>query len=203
MLTRRALAGIVLRLAGGTLLSVWLAWTWGAPAAQLYRPLLAWIYGQLDSDSTVQELRIADHGANGNRDTVYALTVRPRTAIFVGRRMLVSNPAARGTISVLTAYLWLPCATALPLLLAWPARRAREWPLRLLGLLGLGSLVALVDLPTVLWSEVWADYVGSAAPGSFSVLLLWGHLLENGGQSLLGIVMAGCCVALAQRPARA
>ena len=131
-------------------------------------------------------------------DDVYALTISPRPYIYVGDRMVATNTQGRGRVGVLTAYLWQPFVIALPLALAWPTRSRREWPLRGIVVLLAGAVVSLVDLPTLMWSEVWSYYINSIAPGKFSALLTWGHLLKNGGQTLLGIVMAVLAVCLGQ-----
>jgi len=115
------------------------------------------------------------------------LAIAPHQYIYFGDRLVATNTEGRGRVSVLTAYLWQPFVVALPLLLASPARRRREWPIRGIAILSVGTIVVLVDLPTLMWSEVWSYYVSSVAPDRFSVLLLWGHLLKNGGQTLFGI----------------
>ncbi len=197
-LTRTTLPGILMRLVIGTLLSIALAW-WGGPQlAQSYLPILKWAYTQVDTDNDIIALAVGEHGVNHGDDRVYALTIAPHPYIYVGDRMVSTNTQGRGRVSVLTAYLWQPFVVALPLLLAWPVRRCREWSIRAIVLLSVGSIVVMVDLPTLMWSEVWSYYITSVAPDRFSALLIWGHLLKNGGQTLFGIVVAVLAVGLGQ-----
>ena len=197
-LTHAALPGILTRLAIGTLLSIALSW-WGGPLlAQAYLPVLKWAYTQVDTDNDVVALAVGEHGVNHGDDRVYALTIAPHPYIYVGDRMVATHTEGRGRVSVLTAYLWQPFVVALPLLLAWPVRRRSEWPIRAIAILFLGTIVVLVDLPTLMWSEVWSYYITSVSLGRFSALLIWGHLLKNGGQTLFGIVMAVLSISLGQ-----
>ena len=198
LLTRAQMPDILLRLAVGTLLSIAMAWWTGPSLAQAFLPSLKWVYAHIDTDNDVVSLEVSAHGVNYGDDRVYALTIAPHPYIYVGDKLVATNTQGRGRVSVLTGYLWQPLVVALPLLLAWPVRRRSEWPIRAVAFLAVGIVVILVDLPTLLWSEVWSYYVGSVAPGKFSFLLIWGHLLKNGGQTLLGIVIAVLSVSLGQ-----
>lgn len=197
-LTRSALLGILARLTIGTLLSIAIAWWGGAILAQAYLPILKWAYEHIDTDNHVVSMIVGEHGTNRGDDKVFSLTISPRPYVYVGEKVVATNTQGRGHVSVLTSYLWQPFAVALPLLLAWPTRTSREWPVRVIVFLVASLVIAMVDLPTLMWSEVWSYYIDSVAPGRFSALLIWGHLLKNGGQTLLGIVIAGLAVIVGQ-----
>jgi hypothetical protein len=187
-----------MRLAIGTLLSIALALWAGALMSRACLPVLQWVYAHLDTDNEVVSLELSDHGVIRGEDKVFTLTIAPRPYIYVGNQLIATNVQGRSRVSVLTAYLWQPFVVALPLILAWPARHRREWFARALVLFVGTFLVALIDLPTLIWSEVWSYYIDAVAPGKFSFLLSWGHLLKNGGQTLLGIVIASMGVCLGQ-----
>ena len=193
-----ALTGVLLRLILGTLLSILLASSLGLRIASTFLPVLKWAYAQLDQDNDLVSLDIQDHHVTGGRDTVYRLVIAPHTYIYVGNTLVPTNSSGRGTVSVLIAYLWLPLIVALPLGVAWPVRRRSEWLLRAACLVLGTVLVAFVDIPTLLWSEVWSYYVNAIAPGSFSWLVSWGHFLKNGGQTLLGMVIAGAAISVSR-----
>ena len=198
LLTRAELPGILLRLALGALLSIALAWWAGPSLAQAYLPIFKWAYAHVDTNNDLVGLVISSHGVNRGEDRVYVLTIAPHPYVYVGDKVVATNAQGRGRVSVLTAYLWQPFVVALPLLIAWPVRRRSEWPIRAFVLVSIGLVVVLVDLPTLLWSEVWSYYVGAVEPNLFSPLIVWGHLLKNGGQTLLGIVMSVLAVSVGQ-----
>ena len=183
------------RLALASLLVSALAWGFSASLARAYLPVLGWAYSQLDSDHDVVSLTLSNRHVTGGYDNVYTLVVAPHNYIVVGNSVVATNPTGRGRVSVLTAYAWQPLVIALPLLLAWPARRWSDWLVRLLALVGCAVPIALLNMPTLMWSEVWAYYVG-AVPGSTSWLVRWGHFLINGGQLLLGILVAGLSISV-------
>ena len=198
LLTRAELPRILLRLVLGALLSIALAWSAGPVLAQAYLPIFKWAYAHFDTDNDLVGLVVSSHGVQRGEDHVYVLTIAPHQYVYVGNKVVSTNAQGRGRVSVLTAYLWQPFVVALPLSIAWPVRRRSEWTIRALVLVSVGFSVVLLDLPTLLWSEVWSYYVGAVEPNLFSPLIIWGHLLKNGGQTLLGIVMAVMGVSLGQ-----
>lgn len=191
--------GIVMRLIAGTVLSVSLIVVCGPRLADAFLPVLRWAFVHLDTVDRVVELSISDKGVVSGRDRVYRLVVAPEKMVFVGNRLAVGDPRGRAMVSVLIAYLWQAFAVALPLALAWPAARPREWPARMLCLALLLASFALVDLPLTLWAQVWQAYVDAFAPDTFSPLLVWAHFLQGGGRFLLGVVAAGMSVYLGHR----
>ena len=192
------LIAALLRLLMGTIVSIALAWGLGPYMAQAYLPVLQRLYTLLDGDHDVVSLGLRDYGVHGGRDHVFELVVAPHGYLYVDNTLVPTNRSGRGTVSLITGYLWQPLVVAIPFLLAWPAKRRREWLLRCVSLLLCSALVALIDIPTLLWSEVWSYYVQTIAPGSFSWLLQWGHFLKNGGQTLLGMLIAAESVVISQ-----
>lgn len=52
----------------------------------------------------------------------------------------------------------------------------------------------MLDVPFVLWAQVWRNYADVFAPGEFSVLLMWADFLQRGGRFLLGGLGAACAI---------
>ena len=189
----QAVRWALLRLALASLLVSALAWGFSASLARAYLPILGWAYAQLDSDHDVVSLTLSSRHVTGGYDSVYTLVVAPHSYIVVGNAVVATKQTGRGRVSVVTAYAWQPLVIALPLLLAWPVRRWTDWPIRLTAFACCAVPIALFNMPTLMWSEVWAYYV-SAVPGSTSWLVRWGHFLTNGGQLLLGILVVWLCI---------
>lgn len=199
-------AGIVTRLLAGAILAIALVAGCGPRIAEAFLPILQWSFVHLDTDDRLVELSIADRGALSGSDRVYHLVVAPEKMVFVGDRLVTGNPQGRATISVLIAYLWQTFVIALPLALAWPSSHCtsahREWAIRMACLVFMISVFSVLDLPFVLWAQVWQTYLDAFAPGKFSVLLLWANFLQNGGRFALGVVAAGVSVLVARRVTR-
>ncbi|OQW85831.1 MAG: hypothetical protein BWK72_20225 [Rhodoferax ferrireducens] len=194
-----ATSGIVARLLAGAVLSVVLVVAAGTWLAQTFLPVLRWAFVHLDTQDRLVDLTVSDVGVISGRERVYRLVVAPDKTVFVGDRLAVTDPRGRAMVSVLIAYLWQAFVIALPLALAWPVSRRVEWPIRLTYLLLLLGGFTLLDLPFVLWAQIWQSYVDAFSPGTFSALLAWAGFLQGGGRYLLGVVAAGLSIYLGQR----
>jgi hypothetical protein len=187
-------ARIVSRLLVGAVLSVGLVMALGPWLADAFLPVLKWSFIHLDTEDRLVEISINDHGVMSGHERVYRLVIAPERTVFVGDRLVVTDPRGRVKISMVIAYLWQAFVLALPLALAWPALHTREWPVRLTCLALLLSGLTLIDLPLSMWAQVWHIYVDAYAPGTFSPLLMWADFLQSGGRSLLGILAAGLSI---------
>lgn len=193
------LLGITLRLVLGAALSIGIVWAYGNQIAQAYLPLLHWSYSHLDTDHRILTLTIETQGAVRGSDHVFQMVVAPRAIVFVGDRLVSTDPKGWAKVTVLTAYLWQAMVVALPFVLAWPVRKAREWPVRLSVLSALLFVFSILEVPMELWASVWRIYIDAFAAGRFSALLSWVSFLETGGRLFLGLVAAGISVTLTSR----
>ncbi len=187
---------MVTRLLAGAVLAVYLVVACGPTVARVYLPFLRWAFVHLDTDDRVITLSISGQGVVSGNDRVYRLVIAPEKTVYVGDRIQFAQAGGWAAVSVLVAYLWQPLVVALPLALAWPARRRIEWPVRLALLAALLGGLTLIDLPFTLWAQIWTIYVDALAPGMFSPLLVWADFLQSGGRFFLGILAAGTSVYL-------
>lgn len=161
------------------------------------KPALRWGLQQAAPDFQVLRFEFStDRG-----QAVLSALVRQQRTIFLGGRAVVPEAhSISGTGSNVGTVLQ-PLMVALVLLLAWPARRWREWPLRLLLATPLLALVLMLDTPLSMAAWLWFAQVQQHEPGAISPLLWWNTFLGAGGRLVLGLVAASLALALAQRVA--
>lgn len=158
-------------------------------------PLFRWEIAQLDAAYRVLDLTLSQQGA----DTVLRLEVGVAHDIVIGGQVLPADPRARANVSTLAGHITQPGMLCLALILAWPARRPIEYPLRaLIASTGLAFAI-LIDVPFILWAEVWDIHVSAFEPNRFSLLLLWRDFLQGGGRFVLGLAVGVLAVAAGQR----
>lgn len=196
-----AIRGFVARLLAGVALAALGAVLWGRDVAELALPLIHWTYGLLDREHRIEELVLASRGVVNGADQVFRLTVAPHGLVMVGTHVVHTHPQAWAKVSVIVAHLWQPAATAAVLLLAWPANHLLQWVFRFLLLLIMTLALAPLDLPFVLWAQVWTNYHDQFTPGDFSALLFWNDFLQHGGRWLIGVALAALILWL-QSPAQ-
>lgn len=155
-------------------------------------PVFRWEIAQLDDAYRVLDLTLSQQGA----DTVLRLEVGVAHDIVIGGQVLPADPRARANVSTLAGQLTQPAMLALALILAWPNRKPSEYPLRALVACAGLALVLLIDVPFVLWAEVWDIHVTAFEPGRFSPLLLWRDFLQGGGRFVLGLAVGVLAVGL-------
>lgn len=187
---RRAAIRFVLWL--GVLLA--LSPIYGKFLTQALLPVFRWEIAHLDETYRVLDLRLAQQGA----DTVVRLDAGLARIILVGGQVLYPDPLARATVSTLAGAVTQPAMLCLALILAWPARRAIEYPVRA-GIACAGiALVILADVPFVLWGELWDIHVSAFEPDRFSPLLMWRGFLQGGGRFVLGLAVGVLAVGVGQ-----
>lgn len=178
---------LLLKIAGRFALAIALLLTLnqfiGKAATESMLPLLRWEITQLDDTYRVLDLQLDRQG----RDSVLRLEVGLAKVIIIGGRALLPDPRARASVSTLAGALWQPLFLSLAVVVAWPTQRARDYLLRLSLALPLIVLVTLLDLPFVLWGELWQLHVSALEPDRFSLLLLWKDFLQGGGRFALGL----------------
>ena len=193
---RKALIRFVLAL--GVLLA--LSHVYGKFLTAALLPVFRWEITQLDDTYAVLDLTLGQQGA----DSVVRLEVGLARLLLIGDRVLYPDPLARADVSTLAGHIAQPALLCIALILAWPTRRATiEYPTRIL-IAGIGiAAVVLIDVPFVLWAEVWDIHVTALEPDRFSLLLLWRDFLQGGGRFVLGLVVGGLAVAARQAPTAA
>ena len=156
---------------------------YGKAVTEAMLPLLRWEIAQLDDTYRILDLSLDREG----RDTVVRLDVGLEKAIIIGGQALMPDPRALANVSTLAGHVMQPVLLCLAVILAWPARRAIEYPVRALVAFGGIALVILVDVPFVLWGELWNLHVSVYEPDRFSPLLIWKNFLQGGGRFVLGL----------------
>ncbi len=109
----------------------------------------------------------------------------------VGGKVLDDDPRNTLRVSTLAANAYLPALLGLGLICAWPARRVRQFALRLLLGLPLLGLIVLLDVPFVLLGGMQDSLLVAAGAGDFSPLVAWQSFLQAGGRYALAIAAAG------------
>lgn len=167
---------------------------YGKAATEAMLPLLRWELAQLDDTYRILDLSLDREG----RDTVIRLDVGLEKAVVVGGRALMPDPRARANVSTLAGHVVQPALLCLALILAWPARRAIEYSVRVFIAFGGLALVILTDVPFVLWGELWNLHVSALEPDRFSPLLFWKSFLQGGGRFVLGLAVGVLAVVAGQ-----
>jgi len=157
-------------------------------------PVFRWEIAQLDDNYRVLDLTLSQQGA----DTVVRLEAGLERIMIVGGQVLQPDPRARANVSTLAGHITQPAILALALILAWPARSAMEYPMRVLIAVAGIALVILADVPFVLWAELWDIHVAALEPDRFSPLLLWRDFLQGGGRFVLGLGVGVLAVVVGQ-----
>ena len=167
---------------------------YGKALTESILPLLRWEIAQLDDTYRILDLSLDREG----RDTVIRLDVGLEKVVVIGGQALMPDPRARANVSTLAGQVTQPALLCLALILTWPARRAIEYPVRaLIAASGIGFVI-LIDVPFVLWGELWNLHVSVLEPDRFSPLLIWKNFLQGGGRFVLGLGVGVLAVVVGQ-----
>jgi hypothetical protein len=85
------------------------------------------------------------------------------------------------------------------LVLAWPARSARELGIRLAAAAPAMALLLMIDVPTTMMAELWSsvhELLGVARTGGW---MIWSRFLMGGGGYVIAIVLGVTAIVLAER----
>ena len=191
-LIRKAFIRFVLAL--GVLLA--LSHVYGKSLTAALLPVFRWEIAHLDDTYEVLDLTLSQQGA----DTVVRLEVGLARIVLIGGRVLHPDPLARANVSTLAGHIAQPALLCFALIFAWPIRRATiEYPTRsLIAFIGI-AVVVLMDVPFVLWAELWDIHVSALEPGRFSPLLIWRDFLQGGGRFVLGLAVGVLALVTGQR----
>ncbi len=78
--------------------------------------------------------------------------------------------------------------------LAWPARYAREWALRLPLAVLLAALLPVITVPSTVIGELWHSVEIDADAHVLSYWLIWSRFLMGGGGLVLAVLFAGIAI---------
>lgn len=193
-LNRRTLSKAGLRFALAIALLLALSHFNDARLAEPLLPLIKTEIAWLDDTYRVIDLSVSRQGA----DRVIRLEVGLERIVVLGGRVLHPDPRARANVSTLAGHIAQPALLCLALVIAWPVRRAIEYPLRAFATVGGIALVILADVPFVLWGELWDLHVSTLEPNRFSPLLIWKNFLQGGGRFVLGLAVGALAVVAGQ-----
>lgn len=186
---------LALRLLLSLLLVLALAQRYGRDATEALLPLIGHSLAWLDDHYRIIDLTLGTEGA----DSVIRLRVTLARPLVVGGHLIPPDARGWGQVTTPVGNLLQPPLVLLGLLLAWPARGWREWPLRLLLSAPVALFLVWLNTPFALWGHLWDLHAHLYEPGRFSPLLAWTHLLDGGGRLLLGMLGAVAIVVLASR----
>lgn len=167
----------------------------------LGRLLAPWFARQVQAmDANYQVRSLALERLAGER--VLSLEVSQSRCIVLRQRVHCPHPLGRARASTLMGHLMLTAALMCAVTLAWPVHRRRRashrealaataW--RLACLCCAVPLVWALDVPMVLWAQIWRFHVDALAPGMQTPLLIWADFLGSGGRIALALALAVPC----------
>lgn len=167
-------------------------------AEALGRVLAPWFEAQVQAmDANYQVRSLTLERLSGER--VFSLEVSQSRCIVLRQRVHCPHPLGRARASTLMGHLMLTTALMCSVTLAWPVRRrGRASPREALGaaawrvacLCCAVPLVWALDVPMVLWAQIWRFHVDALAPGMQTPLLVWADFLASGGRIALALSLA-------------
>jgi hypothetical protein len=186
---------LALRLLLVLLLVLTLGQRYGRDVAEALLPLIGHSLAWLDDHYRIIDLTLGTEGA----DSVIRLRVTLARPLVVGGHLTLPDARGWGQVTTPVGNLLQAPLILFGLVLAWPARSWREWPLRLLLVAPVALVLVLLNTPFALWGHLWDLHAHLYEPGRFSPLLAWTRLLDGGGRLMLGLLGAVAIVALASR----
>lgn len=165
------------------------------------RALAPWFARQVQAmDANYQVRSLVVERLAGER--VFRLEVSQSRCIVLRQHVHCPHPLGRARASTLMGHLMLTTALMCAVTLAWPARRhghaslgealqATAW--RVPCLCGAVPVVWALDVPMVLWAQIWRLHVDAFAPGMQTPVLIWADFLGSGGRMALALALAWLC----------
>jgi len=164
-----------------------------AAAISPFRIWLGWI------DSTYRTIDLSVVHVNGER--VVRRLATPAHPHVVGGRVVDADPSAPITTQVAAGLVLQPLVLAAALVLAWPWKNIGEFAMRVTVAAPLVLLIALLDVPLMLYGVAWNGELLLLDPSAFSPLVYWADFVNAGGRFALTVaavavsVWAGAAVA--------
>lgn len=154
----------------------------GPSLAKLFGLWLTWL------DDTYRILSLDYQDTGGVRRLHYAVSMAK--PVYLGGRMIFTDPRAVADASIPFASVFVPAMVAMPVAIGWPAVRLLRRAIRIVLLLPVIALLVLLDVPLVLWAQVWAMQVNALDPDHISGLLFWSEFLQSGGRIVMGLLVS-------------
>ena len=186
---------LVLRLLLALGLFIGLDYFVGKTLTQTLLPLFHWELSHINATYSILDLRLDRVGG----DSVIALDAGLAQSFYLGGHLILSDSSARATITTLTGFVIQPVVICMALVFSWPGSQVKECALRVAIACALLVLVILLDVPFVLWGELWDIHVSTFEPDLFSPLLVWKNFLQSGGRYSLGLVAGYIAIAIPQK----
>ena len=161
-------------------------------------PVFATWIGWIDDAYRTVDLRAAMVGG----ELLVTRTATPAVVHVLGGHIVAVDPHIVLSTSVSAGIVLQPLVLAGALLFAWPWRRTGELPVRYVLALPLVALVILLDVPMMLYGNLWYQEVAALEPDRFSLLVTWPDLMNAGGRFALTLAAVALAVQAAARLTR-
>ena len=194
----RRVPELALRLAASTALVLWVSLSFGADLVRPLQPLIAACVERLDPRFVVQHVQLVA-GAEGDRLRLEANLAAPVTVR--GQRI---EPLGQGGLPTGALRVYLTVGGSLQYVdllliavLAWPARRGRQWLNRVLLVTPFAALLWLVQVPPTFAAELWFGLSHGVGGQDVAPLMRWSRFLMGGGGAAIALLLAFATVRLA------
>lgn len=176
----------------GAGLLVWLAKPWLLAG---FIDFMRWELGWIEHPFLIKKIALVSAGG----EALIRLDVGLARVVTVAGRVLWPDQGGGSWVTTLTGHVLVPPIVALGVILAWPARRYAEYPLRFVCLLPCLLLVMALDVPLLLLAEAWRPLIEADRQRLPSLLLAWAGFLTGGGRFVLAIAAGLASVLCAER----
>lgn len=167
----------------------------------LLRPVIGVFRAWLDAvDTTFHTVDLRLEVVSG--ELLILRIASPPAVQVLGGHVVTTDPGAMLSASASAGIVLQPLILGLAMLAAWPARRLREFALRMLVALPLLALVVLLDIPLMLYGFLWNQEIRTLEPDRFSPLISWSDFMNAGGRFALTVGVVAVTVALVRQWSR-
>jgi hypothetical protein len=157
-----------------------------AAAMPPFRIWLGWI------DSTYRTIDLSVANANG--ELVVRRLATPAHPHAVGGEVVDGDPSQPIATQAAAGLVLQPLVLALALVVAWPWRSAAELAVRVTVAAPLALLIALLDVPLMLYGVAWNSELALLDPSAFSPLVYWADFMNAGGRFALTVAAVAVSV---------
>lgn len=165
------------------LLLMWLTSVYGEMFIKPLLPLYKW-----EIRTIADQYRILSFGLdNEGFDRVIRIKVALAKPVYIAGNFLIPDARGVAIASTTIAHVWQMTIVCLAMIFAWPPLSMRTCLARLAIALPVLILLTMLDVPLVLLASLWDLIIQNTAPDTFSILVLWNSILEQGGRLTLGL----------------
>ncbi|MBU1223619.1 MAG: hypothetical protein KKA22_16420 [Gammaproteobacteria bacterium] len=173
-----------LALIPGLVLTLAIAWLWGATLVEAILPATRIMLGWIDDRFGILFLGVEHNW----QDTVVRLRVNILQLFVMGGQVIGESPTGWLEVTTTTGAMLQPLVIGPAIAFALPgAVRTRILAFALATLLAFGFL--LIDLPLTLHAYVWDMFVDYLDPDRFSPLMVWHEFLHAGGRLGVAVIL--------------